>query len=51
MRTLNVCHLAGIAARLGRGVKWDAEAERIVGDDQADAMLSRPVRAGWEIEA
>jgi predicted dehydrogenase len=51
MRTLNICHLAGIAARLGRGVKWDAEAERIVGDDQADAMLSRPVRAGWEIEA
>jgi hypothetical protein len=50
MRSLNVCHLAGIVARLGRGVTWDAAAERIVGDDQADAMLSRPSRKGYEIE-
>ncbi len=50
MQSLNVCHLAGIAARLGRRVKWDAVAERIMGDDQADAMLSRPYRKGYEIE-
>ena len=50
MRSLNICHLAGIAARLGRGVKWDAKAERIVGDDQADAMLARVPRKGYEIE-
>jgi len=50
MRSLNICHLAGIAARLGRGVKWDAKAERIVGDDQADAMLARTPRKGYEIE-
>jgi predicted dehydrogenase len=51
MRGLTICHLAGIAARLGRGVKWDAAAERIVGDEQADAMLARPSRKGYEIEA
>jgi hypothetical protein len=50
MRSLDVCHLAGIAARLGRGVKWDDEAGRIVGDDQADAMLARAYRKGYEIE-
>jgi predicted dehydrogenase len=50
MRMLNVCHLAGIAARLGRSLRWDDAAERIVGDEQADAMLARPYRQGYEIE-
>jgi hypothetical protein len=50
MRMLNICHLAGISARLGRSLEWDDAAERIVGDDQADAMLGRPVRQGYEIE-
>lgn len=50
MKMLNVCHLAGIAARLGRGVKWDAAAEQITGDDQANSMLARPYREGYEIE-
>jgi predicted dehydrogenase len=50
MKMLNICHLAGIGARLGRPLKWDAVAERIVGDEQADAMLARPYRKGYEIE-
>jgi hypothetical protein len=50
MKMLNICHLAGIAARLGRSLEWNDAAERIVGDDQADGMLSRPVRKGFEIE-
>ncbi|RMF42699.1 MAG: gfo/Idh/MocA family oxidoreductase [Planctomycetota bacterium] len=50
MNMLNTCHLAGIAARLGRDLKWDAAKEEIVGDEQANAMLSRPYRAGYEIE-
>jgi predicted dehydrogenase len=50
MKMLNICHLAGISARLGRGLKWDDAAERIVGDDQANAMLARPYRKGYEIE-
>lgn len=50
MRMLNICHLAGISARLGRDLKWDAVAEQIVGDDQANAMLARPYRRGYEIE-
>ncbi len=50
MEMLNVCHLAGISARLGRDLKWDDKNEQVVGDDQADAMLARPYRAGYEIQ-
>ncbi len=50
MKMLNICHLAGIAARLGRTLQWDDQAEQIVGDEQANAMLARPYRAGYEIE-
>lgn len=50
MRMLNVCHLAGICARLGRKIEWDGATESIKGDDQANAMLSRAYREGYEIE-
>ncbi len=50
MRTLNICHLAGIAARLGRAIQWDGNTEQIVGDEQANAFLARPYRKGYEIE-
>ncbi|MEM9411686.1 MAG: Gfo/Idh/MocA family oxidoreductase, partial [Planctomycetota bacterium] len=50
MEMLNLCHLAGIAARLGRKLKWNPTTESIIGDDQANAMLSRPYRDGYEIE-
>ncbi len=49
MRMLNICHLTGIAARLGRGIKWDERTEQIVGDDVANSMLKRPYREGYEI--
>ncbi|MFK7737783.1 MAG: Gfo/Idh/MocA family protein [Pirellulaceae bacterium] len=50
MKMLNTCHLAGIAARLGRELKWDDKAETIVGDELAASMLARPYREGYEIE-
>lgn len=50
MQMLNVCHLAGISARFGRPLNWDDAKEEIVGDDQANAFLSRPYREGYEIE-
>ncbi len=50
MRMLNVCHLAGITARLGRKLQWNSKAEEITGDDQANGFLARPYRAGYEIE-
>ncbi len=49
-RALTTCHLAGIAARLGRKIEWDPQAERILGDEQAQSLVSREKRAGFEIE-
>ena len=46
----NICHLAGITARLGRTLNWNDKTEQIVGDEQANAMLSRDYRQGYEIE-
>jgi predicted dehydrogenase len=50
MQMLNICHLAGICARLGRKLEWDADTETIKGDNLANSMLSRPYREGYEIE-
>ncbi len=50
-RALSTCHLANIAVRLNRGFKWDAEAQQIVGDDEANSFLSRPQRKGYEIDS
>ena len=49
VQTMNTCHLAALAARFGRILKWDPKAEKIVGDDQAAALFGRPQRKGFEI--
>jgi predicted dehydrogenase len=41
------CILANNALRLGRTLHWDPEAGRVVGDDKANALLSRPYRQPW----
>ncbi len=49
-RMLETCHLANIAIRLGRKLNWDPTKREIVGDDEANAFLSRESRKGFEIE-
>lgn len=48
-RAASACHLANIAMRLGREVRWNAETESFVDDPAATAMLSRPQRSGYTI--
>ena len=48
-RALTTCHLANIALRLRREVKWDPAAEKIVGDEEAQSFTSRTPRKGYEI--
>jgi len=48
-RALTTCHLANIAMRLGRTIKWDAKSEQIVGDAEARKWQSREQRKGYEI--
>jgi predicted dehydrogenase len=50
-RTASACHLANISLRLGRKLHWDAERERFLDDDDANAMLSRPQRAPYSLLA
>jgi predicted dehydrogenase len=48
-RAMTTCHLANIAIRLNRTLKWDPKAEQIVGDSQARQMQGREQRKGYEI--
>ena len=48
-RSGTICQLAGIAQRLGRAIKWDPQAEQIIGDADAAAMQDRPRRKGYEM--
>jgi len=48
-RTATVCHLGGIAVRLGRKLRWDPARERFIEDEEANKMLSRPMRSPWRL--
>jgi predicted dehydrogenase len=48
-RVSTVCHLANIAIRLGRKLKWDPDQEIFPSDDEANAMMSRPMRSPWKL--
>ncbi|TWU41564.1 Inositol 2-dehydrogenase [Novipirellula aureliae] len=49
LKTMNACHLCSIAARLGREIRWDPQAEKILDDEQAASFFAREQRAGYEI--
>lgn len=49
-RALTTCHLAGIASRVGRKIKWDPVKERIVGDQLAQSLVDRESRKRFEIQ-
>jgi len=42
------CILANLSMQLGRSLTWDHAAGRVVGDDEANALLARPYRAPWK---
>jgi hypothetical protein len=48
--TAIACHLANIAARVGRVIHWDQEQKTITGDSEAAALLTRTYRAPWDRE-
>jgi predicted dehydrogenase len=48
-RTASLCQLLGITRQLGRRLKWDPEQEIFPGDEEANALLDRPRRQGWEL--
>jgi hypothetical protein len=48
-RTQVICHLINICRELGRRLKWDPVKEEFPGDEQANALRSRPRRTGYEL--
>ncbi len=49
VRAVNACHLANIALLVNRPVTYDPQTKRFVDDEQADGLLGRPSRAGYEV--
>ena len=47
-RTATACHLANLALRTGRKLRWDAAAQQIIDDPEAAAMQKRQPRAPWQ---
>ena len=48
-RVATVCHLANIAIKLGRKLKWDPVAEQFTGDAAALVLMDRPRRDPWQL--
>ncbi|MBM4027373.1 MAG: Gfo/Idh/MocA family oxidoreductase [Planctomycetes bacterium] len=46
-RSCTVCLLGDIAMRLGRKLSWDPDKEQFRNDNEANRMLSKPMRAPW----
>ncbi|MBO50781.1 MAG: dehydrogenase [Planctomycetaceae bacterium] len=45
--TTSLCHLGNVATRLGRSFRFDPDTERVLGDAEADNLMSRPYRNHW----
>ncbi len=48
-RSTNTCHLGNIAYKVGRKLFWDTETETFKNDAEANALLAREPRAGYEL--
>lgn len=48
-RSISISHLANIARYLGRRLQWDPARETFIGDDEANALVLRPRRPGYEL--
>ncbi len=46
-RSATACHLVNIAMLTGRPLHWDPDAETFRDDEEADKLLSRPLREPW----
>ena len=46
----NLGHLMNISWQVGRSIRWDGEKEQVIGDEEANALVTKPYRKGWELE-
>ena len=43
-------HLANISYRVGRSLQFDGKTEKFANDKEADKLLTREYRKGWELK-
>lgn len=48
-RTVTILHLANIAIRIGRKIRFDPVKEEIMGDEEANRLVNVPMRAPWRL--
>jgi len=48
-RSATICHLGNIAYELRQELKWDPVEERFIGNEEANRLLSRPMRSPWHL--
>ncbi|MHC4177802.1 MAG: hypothetical protein ACYSWU_09860, partial [Planctomycetota bacterium] len=46
----NPGHLMNIAWKVGRRIRWDSDKERVAGDDEANALVTKQYRLPWKLE-
>ena len=48
-RTATLLHLANIAIRTGRKLRFDPDKELFIGDEEANRLVYPPMRAPWRV--
>jgi myo-inositol 2-dehydrogenase/D-chiro-inositol 1-dehydrogenase len=48
-RAVTIAHLANIAIRVGRRIKYDPVKEQILGDEAANRLVYQPMREPWHL--
>lgn len=48
-RATTLSHLVNIGRKLDRKLRWDPKAEHFIGDEEANRLLARPCRKGYEL--
>jgi len=48
-RCATLMHLANLAIRVGRKIRFDPVREQIIGDEQANRLVNQPMRAPWHL--
>jgi len=46
-----ICHLANLARELNRKLRWDPADERFIDDQEANHLVDRARRKGFELSA
>lgn len=48
LRSDTICHLAQVAIKRQRPLRWSPERESFLDDEEANRLLDRPMRAPWK---